>query len=103
MKPENYTELSEAVYSAIDRNLNHIKTVLVGDTLNPSSTVIELDMCRLLHDAVIARLSDMGVVNSASYEKNGYVDGLSIDFSELNIRFEDGRLVFYTTRKVENL
>ena len=99
MKVKNYTELSEKVYDAVDHNLSHIKEVLVGDTLNPSSTVIELDMVRLLHDAVIARLSDMGVVNSASYERNGYIDGLSVDFSELNIRFENGRLTFYTTRK----
>ena len=103
MKVKNFNELSDAVYSAVDHNLPHIKEVLVGDTFNPSSTVIELDMRRLLHDAVISRLSEMGAVNNNPFNIDGYKNGLHIDFSELNIRFENGRLVFYTTRKEENL
>ena len=65
--------------------------------------VIELDINRLLHDAIVSNLADIGAINKSGFNRGGYRDGLAIDFGELNTRFENGRLVIYTTRKAGQL
>lgn len=98
MRVKNYGELSEHVFNQIEDNLDNIKEVLVGDTYSPSSTVIKIDLKSLIHQAVIGKLGEMGSINNKGYNREGYSNGLAIDFEEVKITVDNGRMVVYTTR-----
>lgn len=98
MRVKNYGDLSEHVFNEIETNLDNIKEILVGDTYSPASTVIEIDLKKLLHQAVMSKLAEMGAINNMAYNKEGYSNGLAIDLEEIKIRVENKRMVVYTTR-----
>jgi hypothetical protein len=98
MRVKNYGDLSEHVFNEIENNLDNINEVLVGDTYSAASTVIEIDLKSLLHQAVMGKLGEMGVVNNREYSKEGYSNGLAIDLDEIKIEIENGRMIVYTTR-----
>ncbi len=97
-RPKNYGELSEHIFNEIEDNLENINEVLVGDSYSPASTVININLTSLIHQAVIGKLGEMGSINNREYSREGYSNGLAIDLDEIKTRVENGRMVIYTTR-----
>ena len=98
MRPKNYDELSEHVFDQVENNLNNITEILVGDTYSPVSEIIDIDLKKLLHKYILVKLGELGSINNREYNVEGYSNGLAIDLDEIKIRFENKRMMVYTTR-----
>lgn len=88
---KNYGDVSKNVYNQIESLESSLKTgditeILVSDTSSPASTVIKIDIVKLLHSAVMGELHKNGVIKTNSFDDSKYMNGLNINVE--NIEFD---------------
>jgi len=99
MKPKNYGELTEGIFNEIEKNLDELKEIAVGDSLNPATVIIKADLKTLIFHAIVGRLAENGVVkgNGLSDDEK-FQKGVAINLEDVVIDFKGGRLMVYTQR-----
>ncbi len=98
IRPKNYGVLSSTVYNAVESKINDIEVIAISDSSRPATQIIELDMVKLLHQAVMGYLSEQGVTKINASENDNYMNGLNTNLDELFIDVKDGRMRVHVVR-----
>ena len=100
---KNYGDVSKNVYNQIESIESSLKTgditeILVSDTSTPASTVIKIDMVKLLHSAVMEELHKNGVIKTNSFDDSKYMNGLNINVQNIEFDAIESRLNVHVER-----
>ena len=96
-RPKNFGSLSREIYNTVNQQFSNIKEIAVSDSSSPVTQIIELDMVKLLHGALMGKLSELGVTKLNS-ESEAYMNGLNINLDSIEVDIQDGRMRIHIQR-----
>lgn len=82
----NYMSISKECFQAVKENSGDITKIIVSDDVKIGSAVIEVDINKLLHVAVMSELMRNGVIAHNSADNPNYENGVNVDFTGLEVK-----------------